>query len=297
MNTVASATPIVTRASLLVVACLAATWLVWGSTYLAIKFALVSFPPFFQMGTRFIVAGVVLLSWALWRGQKLPTWAQWRNATIVGALMLGGGMGGTAFAEQTVASGLVVAFIAILPALITIASLPFGIKPSRLEVIGIGVGIVGVLLLVQGDAFSASPAGLIAIVTATLGWSIGSVLSQHVLPLASGSAGYSSEMICGGIFLMLLSLATGETFQWPPEPLAAASWAYLVVFGSMIAFVAYMVLLSRTTPALAASYSFVNPVIAMLLGISLGGETVTQYEWLAVGIIVVGVTVLVLGRR
>jgi drug/metabolite transporter (DMT)-like permease len=163
----------------LVVACLAATWFVWGSTYLAIKFALVSFPPFFQMGTRFIVAGVVLLAWALWRGQKLPTWAQWRNATIVGALMLGGGMGGTAFAEQTVASGLVVAFIAILPALITIASLPFGIKPSRLEVIGIGVGIVGVFLLVRGDAFSASPASLIAIVTATLGWSIGSVLSQQ----------------------------------------------------------------------------------------------------------------------
>lgn len=274
MSTAARSMPIVARPSPLVIACLAATWFVWGSTYLAIKFALVSFPPFFQMGTRFVVAGTVLLCWAVWGGQKLPTLAQWRNAAIVGALMLCGGMGGTAFAEQTVASGLVVAFIAILPALITIASLPFGLKPSRLEMIGIGVGLAGVLLLVRGEAFGASSAGLIAIVTATVCWSIGSVLSQHVFPLA-----------------------TGETFHWPPGLLATASWGYLVVFGSLIAFVAYMVLLANTTPALAASYSFVNPVIALMLGISLGGETVTQAEWLAVGIIVAGVFVLVLGRR
>lgn len=281
----------------LILACLAATWFVWGSTYLAIKFALVSFPPFFQMGARFVVAGILLFAWVLWRRQPLPTLAQWRNATLVGVLMLGGGMGGTAFAEQTVASGLVVAFIAITPALITIASLPFGIRPTRLEVVGIGIGIVGVLLLVGGAGFSASPAGLIAITTATLSWAIGSVLSRHVLPLAPASSGFSSEMICGGLFLLLLSMATGETFAWPPQPLAAAAWVYLVVFGSLIAFVAYMVLLASTSPALASSYSFVNPVIAMLLGISLGGESVTTHEWLAVGIIVGGVTVLVLGRR
>ena len=281
----------------LVLACLAATWFVWGSTYLAIKFALVSFPPFFQMGTRFLVAGVLLFAWVLWKRQPLPTFVQWRNATLVGALMLGGGMGGTAFAEQTVASGLVVAFIAITPALITIASLPFGIRPSRLEVVGIGIGISGVLLLVSGAGFSASPAGLAAITTATLCWSVGSVLSQHVLPLAPASSGFSSEMICGGVFLMLLSVFTGETFAWSPEPLAAAAWVYLVVFGSLIAFVAYMVLLSSTSPALASSYSFVNPVIAMVLGISLGGESVTTHEWIAVGIIVAGVAVLVLGRR
>jgi len=297
MSTAARSLPAVARLSPLVIACLAATWFVWVSTYLAIKFALVSFPPFFQMGARFIVAGTVLLAWSLWRGQELPTLVQWRNAAIVGTLMLGGGMGGTAFAELTVASGLVVAFIAILPALITIASLPFGLRPSRLEVIGIGVGLAGVLLLVQGEAFGASSAGLVAIVTATVCWSIGSVLSQHVFLLAPGAAGYSSEMLCGGIFLLLLSLTTGETFHWPPEPLAAASWGYLVVFGSLIAFVAYMVLLANTAPALAASYSFVNPVIALILGISLGGETVTQAEWLAVGIIVAGVIVLVLGRR
>jgi len=294
-----AAAPPATHAGLspLVLACLAATWFVWGSTYLAIKFALVSFPPFFQMGTRFLVAGILLFAWVLWRRQPLPTLAQWRNATIVGALMLGGGMGGTAFAEQTVASGLVVAFIAITPALITIASLPFGIKPSNLEVVGISIGIAGVVLLVSGAGFSSSPTGLVAILTATLSWSIGSVLSQNVFPLAPASSGFSSEMICGGLFLLLLAVLTGETFAWPPQPLAGAAWVYLVVFGSLIAFVAYMMLLSSTSPALASSYSFVNPVIAMLLGISLGGESVTIHEWIAVGIIVAGVAVLVLGRR
>lgn len=286
-----------TTISPLILFCLAATWLVWGSTYLAIKFALLSFPPFFQMATRFLIAGVLLLLWARYRGQKMPTLLQWRNAAIVGTLMLGGGMGCTAYAEQSVASGLVVAFIAITPALIALASLPFGIKPSRLEVFGISVGLAGVLLLVRGAGFSASSAGLIAVVIGTVSWSTGSVLSVHRFPLAAASAGFASEMICGGIVLLAISRLMGETFHWPPQPLALAAWVYLVVFGSFIAFSAYMILLSRTSAALATSYSFVNPVIALLLGIGLGGETVAAYEWLAVGVIVFGVVMLVLGRR
>jgi len=283
----------------LIIACLAATWFVWGSTYLAIKFALVSFPPFFQMGTRFLVAGALLTLWIWWRREPMPTCVQWRNALIVGALMLGGGMGGTAYAEQSVASGLVVAFIAISPALITLASLPFGVRPSRLEVAGIAVATIGVLLLIRGSGFAASPAGLVAVVLACTTWAAGSVLSQHVLPLASGASGFASEMLCGGAVLMVLSWMTGESFQWPPQALAAASWAYLVVFGSLIAFCAYMFLLVNTSRALATSYCFVNPVIAMFLGVSLAGEVVTGHEWLSVGIVVVvvvGVAVVVLGR-
>ena len=285
------------KLSPLVLACIAATWLVWGSTYLAIKFALVSFPPFFQMSTRFLLAGALLLAWTTLRGQPLPTLVQWRNALIVGALMLGGGMGCTAYAEQTVASGLVVAFIAVTPALIALASLPFGIKPSRLEACGIGVGLAGVLLLVRGAGFSASQAGLAAVMISTTAWSVGSVLSQHRLPLAKGATGFASEMICGGLVLMLMSKIRGEVFVWPPQPLALSAWVYLVTFGSLIAFSAYMVLLARTSAALATSYSFVNPVIAMLLGIAFAGESVSAYEWLAVGIIIVGVVMLVLGRR
>lgn len=261
------------------------------------KFALLSFPPFLQSGTRFLFAGSLLLAWARWRGQSLPTPIQWRNALVVGSLMLAANVGGVAYAEQTLASGLVVAFIAIVPALITVASLPFGLRPTRMEVIGIALGFLGVLLLVSGEAFTSSPIGVLAIVTAALGWSTGSVLSQHVLRLAPAAAGFASAMLCAGGVLMTLSLLSGESFTWRPQPLAVAAWLYLSLFGSVIAYSAYMTLLANTRPALATSNSFVNPVIAMLLGVSLGGEMVTRQEWLAVGIIVLGVTVLVLSRR
>ena len=280
----------------LIIACLAATWFIWGSTYLGIKFALLSFPPFFQMGTRFVVAGLLLLAWARWRGQPMPTLVQWRNATIVGALMLGCSMGGAAYAEQTVASGLVVAFAAITPAVITLASLPFGIRPSRLEVLGIAIGMIGVFVLIRGAGFASSPAGLMAMTIATLGWSSGSVLSQNVFRLAQGAAGFASQMFCGGLVLLVASLLARESFHWPSQPLAAAAWVYLVVFGSIIAFSAYMTLLSSTSTTLASSYCFVNPVIGMLLGVWLGGESATVREWIAVAVIVAGVTVVVVSR-
>jgi drug/metabolite transporter (DMT)-like permease len=270
----------------LVTACLAATWLVWGSTYLAIKYALLSFPPFFQMGTRFLVAGALLL----------PTTGQWRNALLVGTLMLAGGMGGTAYAEQTVGSGLVVAFIAVVPLMIALVNLAFGIRPRRLEAAGIAVGLVGVLMLTQGAGFQASPAGLIAIATACITWSVGSVLSQRSLPLAPGAVGFASEMVCGGLVLLALSWLNGESPAWPPRPEAVAAWAYLVVFGSLIAFNAYMVLLQHASAGLASSYTFVNPVIAMLLGVAIAGERVTPFEWAAVAVVLAGVVLLMWKR-
>lgn len=285
------------RLSPLLVACLAATWFIWGSTYLAIKFALASFPPFYQMGSRFLVAGLLLLVWLRLRGRALPTLVEWRNAAIVGSLMLVTGMGFTAYSEQTVASGLVVAYIAIIPIIITAMNLPFGVRPSRLELVGMIVGFAGVLMLVRGEAFTASPAGLAAITVACLSWSLGSVLSQRKFPLASGAMGFASEMLCGSVLLLVVAFAIGERPEWPPQPLAAWSWVYLIVFGSLLAFNAYMVLLSRVSAGLASSYTFVNPVIALALGIWLGGETVTPFEWLAAGVITAGVVLLVLGRQ
>src|SRR5258705_7571229 len=129
----------------LILLCLAATWLIWGSTYLAIKFALLGFAPFFQMGSRFLVAGGLLMAWMRWRGAAWPDRAQWRNALVIGTLMLGGGMGGTAYAEQTIGSGLVVAFIAVVPLMIAALNRLYGLKPTRLELAGIVVGLAGVL--------------------------------------------------------------------------------------------------------------------------------------------------------
>lgn len=279
---------------------LLACYLVWGSTYLAIRLALVSFPPFFQMGTRFLAAGGLMMAWVLWRarrhGEPLPTARQWRNALVVGTLMLGGGMGLTASAEQHVGSGLVAAFIAVVPMLVCGWGLLFGQKPSRLELAGIAVGAAGVLLLVRGASFGASPLGLASIAGATLAWSLGSVLSTNRFPLAPGAAGFASEMLCGGAVLMALSLAVGEQFTAPPQPLALAAWAYLVVFGSLVAFSAYLYLLAHASPALATSYAFVNPAIALALGVSLGGEALSGGEWLACGVILGGVLLIFRGK-
>jgi drug/metabolite transporter (DMT)-like permease len=277
--------------------CLAATWLVWGSTYLAIKLALTSLPPFFQMGTRFLFAGVLLIAWMRWRGAAWPSRRQWRNALIVGALMLGGGMGGTAYAEVSVGSGLVVAFIAVVPLMIAALNLVWGVRPGRLEAIGIVLGLAGVLMLTQGAGFQASPAGLAAIAIACTTWSVGSVLSQRTLPLAPGAMGFASEMVCGGAVLMVLAALRGEAPVWPPQPVAVAAWLYLVVFGSLIAFNAYMVLLARASAGVASSYTFVNPVIAMLLGMAFAGESVTPFEWAAVSVVLAGVLLLLVRSR
>lgn len=303
MNTAVLPQSRAAKASLLVPA-LFACYVIWGSTYLAIRFALASFPPFFQMGTRFLVAGALLWAWVLWRRKdparrealRLPTAREWRNAFVVGALMLGAGMGMMASSELTIGSGLIASFIAVVPMLVCGWGLLFGQRPSRLELAGMVVGVGGVLLLVRGASFTAAPEGLAFIVGATLAWSLGSVLSTTRLPLAPGPAGFASEMLCGGAVLMLISLALGEQFTWPAQPLALAAWLYLVVFGSLIAFSAYLYLLAHASPAMATSYAFVNPVIALLLGVSFGGEAVTGGEWIACGVVLFGVFLIFRGK-
>jgi drug/metabolite transporter (DMT)-like permease len=136
-----------------------------------------------------------------------------------------------------------------------------------------------------------------AIAIACVTWSIGSVLSQRSLPLAPGATGFASEMLCGGVVLLGLSALNGEAPQWPPQPVAVAAWFYLVVFGSLIAFNAYMLLLAQASAGLASSYTFVNPVIAMLLGVAVAGEVVTGYEWMAAGIVLVGVVLMLRGAQ
>jgi drug/metabolite transporter (DMT)-like permease len=187
------------KLSTLILACLLATWVVWGSTYLAIKFALISLPPFIQMGSRFIVAGALLLAWMKWRGAAMPTLIEWRNALVVGTLMLGIGMGGVAYSEQTVASGLVVSFIAVQPMWQALLQSVWKVYPTKFEMLGIIVGAIGVSMLVQGQGFGASTQGLVAITLAILCWGLGSVLSQRVTPLAKGATGFASEMLMGGL--------------------------------------------------------------------------------------------------
>ncbi len=290
---------------LLIGACLAATWLIWGSTYLAIKWALVSFPPFHQMGTRFLVAGALLAAWMRWRGAAWPDRAQWINATLLGTLMLAAGYGLTALAEVTVSSGLVVAFIAIGPALQTAMEWPYGVRPTRLEALGIGLGLVGVLGLAAGAGFAASPAGLFAVLAATVCWKLGSVwalrglpqwLGGRPLPLAPGAMGFASQMLAGGVVLMAVSALLGERPGWPIDTRALWSWVYLVIAGSLVTFSAFMVLLQRTPTAVSSSYAYVNPVIGLALGVTLGGETLHTGEWLAAALVTGSVVLMLRGR-
>lgn len=286
-----------------IAACLAATWLIWGSTYLAIKWALVSFPPFFQMGTRFVAAALLLGAWAAWRGAPWPDRGQWISAAVLGGLLVVGGYGFTGVAQAHVSSALVVAFIAISPALVALMNLPYGVRPKRLETAGIVLGLVGVVMLVQGQGFAASPVGLAAQSVACLCWALGSVWSVRGLPggfrlkLADGPAGWASHMAVGGVVLLAMSWAYGEKPTWPPDALALACWFYVVVAGTLLAYTAYMVLLERVSPALASSYAFVNPVIGMALGATLGGEAVSRGEWIAAAVITLGVVLLVLAKR
>lgn len=303
-TTLAPAQP-ATRWPPLILACLAATWFIWGSTYLAIKWALLSFPPFHQMGTRFLVAGVLLAAWMRWRGARWPNRREWFNAIVLGTLMLAVAYGLTAVAEQTVSSGLVVAFIAIGPALQAGFEWPYGIRPTRVEAAGIALGLVGVLGLAFGQGFAGSPAGLLAVLCATVSWKLGGVWSVRGLPrrlggrkldLAPGAMGFASQMLAGGVVLMALSALLREQPGWPIDPLALASWVYLVIAGSLVAFSAFMVLLQRTPTAVSSSYAYVNPVIALVLGVTLGGETVHAGEWLAAALVTASVVLMLRGR-
>jgi drug/metabolite transporter (DMT)-like permease len=191
---------------------------------------------------------------------------------------------------------LIAAFIAVVPMLVCGWGFLFGQRPSRLEFVGMAVGVAGVLLLVRGASFSASPLGIACIAGATLAWSLGSVLSTTRLALAPGPMGFASEMLCGGAVLMAISLALGEQPGWPAQPLAIAAWLYLVVFGSLIAFSAYLYLLANASPAMATSYAFVNPLIALFLGVAFAGEVVTSGEWVACGVVLAGVFLIFRGK-
>jgi drug/metabolite transporter (DMT)-like permease len=292
MNSTTQTLPLAGSARWPIWAALATVYIVWGSTYLAIRFALVSFPPFLQMGTRFLVAGLILFAFLRWRGTPLPNKLQWRNATIVGALMLGCGMGLTAYAEQTVSSSLTAILVGTIPLMTAVWSAAIGERPGRLEWTGILIGFGGVLLLAGGAGFAQSPGGMLAMVLACTAWTIGSMLSQRGFQLAPGAMGFASEMLAGGALLLAVGWATGERIDWPPQPLALAAWVYLVVAGSLGAFSAYMYLLSKVSPGLATSYAYVNPVIAVLLGVAVGGEHLTPRELAATGIILASVVLI-----
>src|SRR5450631_80396 len=259
-------------AAWLVGACLLAVYIVWGTTYFAIKVAIESIAPFFLVGTRFVAAGVLLLGWQALRGGPMPTARQWGGAALVGFLLLVVGNGGVSVAERWVSSGATVALISIMPLATALWSGTFGEWPRRAEWIAIALGGVGAAVMLMGRDLQGSTLGTLLILFSTASWSLGTVLSRR-LDIPHGPTGFGAEMLTAGLMGMAISAALGEDWAMPQAPHVWWAWAYLVVFGSLIAFSAYRFVVERISPSLAATYAYVNPPVALILGSWLGSET------------------------
>lgn len=280
----------------LIVLSLLAVYLIWGSTYLGIRIALESWPPFLMSALRFLIAGAAMYAFLRWRGVAAPTPRQWRNTVVTGTLLLAAGNGLVCYAEQTVSSSLAAVAIAGMPLFAALFAGLYGRWPRARDWLGIGVGFSGVILLNLGGEMRASPAGAIALVAAPLCWAFGSVWSRHQDmpdPLMSTAA----QMLTGGAVLVLVTVALGESWPAAPTLRATAALAYLTVFGSLVAFTAYIYLLQHVRPALATSYAYVNPPIAVALGVWLAGERFSAWELAAMAVILAGVAVILGARR
>ncbi len=280
-----------------VVLALLLVYVVWGSTYLAIRFALEGGTPPLSMvsGLRFVVAGSLLYAVLRWRGVAAPARAQWRSLTVLGALLLLCGNGMVVLAERQVSSGLAAVAVASVPLWMALFGALRGQHASRGEWLGIVVGFVGVLWLNAGSSLSASPKGLVLLLIAPIGWAFGSVWSRgRDLPTPFMAA--AGQMLCGGVLLVAAGVLSGERPHAWPTPHALMAVAYLCVFGSIVAFTAYVWLLHNVRPVLAGSYAYVNPVIAVALGSWLGGERFTASDLGAMAVILAGVVVITVAR-
>jgi len=271
-----------------------ALYFIWGSTYLGIRFALDGFPPLLMSGARFVVAGSVLYLLLRARGAPRPAAREWGASALVGTLLVCGNAL-VVVAEQWVSSGVAAVAIASMPIWAVIIAGLWGRWPAKLEWVGLAVGMCGVLLLQGRGDLRASPAGAMALLFSTLSWALGSMWSKR-LPLPRGPIASACEMLCGGAAILVPAVVRGERFVAVPGPRALLSFAYLVVFGSMVAYSAYAYLLRTVKPSLATSYAYVNPVVAVGLGALLGGESFASASIGALALILAGVAIVAVQR-
>jgi drug/metabolite transporter (DMT)-like permease len=289
----------------LVVTAFAAVWLFWGSTYLGIRFAVETIPPFLMAGARFVVAGGILYGVLRLRGVPDPGFLHWRNATIVGTFLLLGGNGLVSWAEQKVPSALAALIIGATPFWFVLLEWlrPRGIRPTLQTTVGLVIGFIGLGMLVgTREALRQNeihPAGAVALIFAGLLWAIGSLYARYTAKPSVPLMGIALQMIAGGVALFLAGAFTGEPgrFGWTEiSSRSAWAWVYLTVFGSLVGFTAYSWLLKVATPAKVSTYAYVNPVIAVFLGWAIGGETITSRILVAAAVIVVGVVIITVRR-
>ncbi len=285
----------------------ACVYIIWGSTYLAIRVAVQTLPPLIMAGVRFLVAGAVMYTWLRYRGVPHPTRVHWRSALIIGGLMLFGGNGAVVLAETMIHSNIAALLVATVPLWMVFlnAIRPGGRWPNVADCIGLLAGFAGVYVLLDPSNVPAEatihPVGAALVLIASLLWAIGSLYSRHAPLPQSRSLATAIQMLAGGALLVVAGVARGEWATMDPQTFSVASLlalAYLTVFGSIIAFTAYMWLLHVTTPARVGTYAYVNPVVAVVLGWSILSEPVPPATIAAMTLIVIAVALITTyGRR
>jgi drug/metabolite transporter (DMT)-like permease len=285
----------------------AIVYVIWGSTFLAILFAIETLPPFLMASARFIVAGSLLYGWArLVNGAAAPTRAHWRGTAIVGVLLLLGGNGLLVWSEQRIPSGVAALLVGTVPCFMVLLDWlrPGGLRPTRLVVAGLLLGLLGLVWLVGPDTLMgggrADFVGATVVVIGSFSWALGSIYSRHAATPASPFLATAMQMLAGGAALLALSVLLGEPWAFDAGGVSlrsALGLLYLVVFGSIVAFSAYIWLLRVSTPTRVSTYAYVNPVIAVLLGWALAGEALTVRMAIAAAVIVSGVALITLAPK
>ena len=274
--------------TLLISLCLFCTYFIWGSTYLAIRFGIESFPPFLMAGIRFTVAGLILYALMRYLGAPNPNRQQWLGAGVVGLLLPALGNGTVCYVQQTVSSSVAALAIATAPIWMAIFSSIWGHKITAREWLGVAVGLLGIGLLNLGGSLHGNLAGALLLIFAAATWSFGSIWSKR-LAMPAGFMASAVQMLVGGLVLLLISSLQGETW---PQQISNKSWAamvFLVVLGSLVAYSAYQYLLNTVRPLVASSNTFINPIVAFVLGMVFANEHVTGMEVTALAVILIGV--------
>ena len=281
----------------------AIVYVIWGSTYLGIRVAVESIPPFLMAGSRHLVAGALLFAFARCRGASAPTLVQWRDAAIAGALMLVVGNGGVTWAEQTIPSGVAALMVALTPVWMVLFDWlrPGGVRPRLRVGVGLVIGFAGVGLLAHKQIHGAGAAygwGVAALMAASICWAWGSVFNRTARKPPSPFLGVSLQMLTGGGALLALAGLRGEMNQFQFGNVTTPSliaWLFLTLLGSLVAYTAYVWLLHHSTPARVATYAYVNPLIAVILGSTIGRETFTASHIASGALIILAVIVVLRG--
>jgi drug/metabolite transporter (DMT)-like permease len=292
----------------LVIIAFAALYLIWGSTYLGIRFAIETIPPFLMAGARFVLAGLIMYAIAWSQGISKSSWANWRTSLIIGACLLLAGNGGVTISEKYIDSGLAALIVAIVPIYIVLLGWAMGMTPKPTPIVWLALlgGFVGVgILFSPALHFSSNGArhpaiGISILLVSSFIWSVGSLYSRVARHAASPFLTAAQQMICGGILLLFVGIVTGELRRLHPSFISISSllsFVYLVIIGAVVGYTAYIWLLRHCEPAKVATYAYVNPIVAIVLGALFAGETITMRTLIAAGLIIGSVALVITAQQ